>query len=96
MILTPAAIDALLKTFGFFHPEDASLIAFLEAHEDLLAKLAAVADAIADEGPLALAAAKKAAPRLTGALLAVVDAFPLQAKGIVAAPFHGAGKAPGA
>lgn len=84
MILTPDTIDVFLKGLGFFHPEDASFIAFLRAHEDTLAKLSVIADAAIEEWPAALAAIRKAAPRTAEAVLALVEAFPV--KGVAAHP----------
>lgn len=78
MTLTPEAIDIFLKGLGFFHPEDASLIAFLREHEDTLAKIAAIADAAIEEGPTAWRAVQKAAPKLADAVLALLGTFPLQ------------------
>lgn len=78
MALTSGSIDAMLKTIGFFHPEDASVLTFLEAHEDTIVQLDVLVEAIMAEYPQALVALKKAAPRSAAAVLALVDSFPLK------------------
>lgn len=78
MALTSGSIDAMLKTIGFFHPEDASVLTFLEAHEDTIVKLDILGEAVMAEYQVAIAALRKAAPRSAAALLDLIDSLPIR------------------
>jgi hypothetical protein len=82
--LTPEAIDTALKAWGFFHPEDASFLAFLRAHEGTISQLTVIEDDAIAEGPAALEAVRKAAPKLYAAVMEMAGELPL--KGLVPHP----------
>ena len=71
------AIEGLLKTVGWLHPEYSGLIGFLLNHEDELEAAGPVIQEAAKEGPNALAAAEKAAPDLAKAIKDFVAASPV-------------------
>jgi hypothetical protein len=70
------AVDGILDTVAWLHPEYAPLIDFVKSHEDTIAALAPVVTEAIKEGPGALAAADKAAPDLTKAVRDFVATIP--------------------